>query len=422
MIENLNGFNTAFDMKKIGGFINPWGNGHFTRMMALDESIRQLIGEDLDIHYTSGDGIYQKLVQRFPAKKENIHNIAIPTPVDGKRGPSITLSLLNFVMPMSGRRPLISVMAEYLKSEGRLYDQQKFDLVINDGDVGSNVIAEKRHVKSVFVTNQFKPKLWTSRSFLYPGLVYISKNIAKASKIVVCDSPPPYTICEYNLNFPEKIKSKVVYTGHFSNGHAIKRHAKSDLEKLVENADYGYWMVTGNKSTNETTSKTYQKIFRTSKMRNERRIVSHAKKNSFLDRVQGKDGKTYSISEALEEDVDWIQIDVGFLSEQEKDTVLNLCKYAVTNGSHTAMGEIIGGKGKPVIGIPVYDEHTNNIKWAEDRNLAILATTIKQTTKAVDEIHRNYNKFQERLDEFSKNYNRNGAAQTAKIILEMLEN
>lgn len=75
----------------------------------------------------------------------------------------------------------------------------------------------------------------------------------------------------------------------------------------------------------------------------------------------------------LKKKIDWIQIDVGYLSEQEKDRVLNLSKYAVVNGSHTVMGEILGGKSKPIIGIPIYDEHENNIKWAEKKNLGILA-------------------------------------------------
>lgn len=210
-------------MKKIGGFINSWGNGHFTRMMALDQAIRQDTDEKYDIHYSSGGEIYQKLVKKFPASKENIHKITIPTPIDGKRGPSVTLSLFNFLIPVAGRPPLVSVMAKYLIAEGKLYDKQKFDLVINDGDVGSNVIAKKRKVKSIFVTNQFRPRLWKSKSFLYPGLMYISRNIAKASRIVVADSPPPYTICEYNLNFPARLKEKVEYVGHFSNGKVIER-------------------------------------------------------------------------------------------------------------------------------------------------------------------------------------------------------
>ncbi|MDE1825985.1 MAG: glycosyltransferase [Thaumarchaeota archaeon] len=409
-------------MKKIGGFINPWGNGHFTRMMALDEVIRQNAGDDLDIHYSSSGEIYQKLLKKFPAKKENLHNITIPTPIDGKCGPSITLSLFNILLPVAGRKPLVSVMAKYLIAEGKLYDKQKFDLVVNDGDVGSNIIAEKRNVKSIFITNQFRPKLWVSRSFFYPAVMYISKKIAKATKIVVADSPPPYTICEYNLNFPERLKKKIVYAGHFSNNITVNHGPKSDLEKLIENAgNFGYWMITGNKSTNRATFTKYQKVFRATEMNNERRIVSHAKNDPSLDKVLGKNGKTYSISEAFEKNIDWIQMDVGFLSEQEKDTVLNLCKYAVINGSHTAMGEILGAKAKPIIGIPVYDEHTNQIKWAEERKLGILATSTKQTVSAVSEIRNNYNKYQENVIEFAKNYDRSGTRKTAKIISEMLE-
>ncbi|HJU13538.1 MAG TPA: glycosyltransferase [Candidatus Nitrosotalea sp.] len=410
-------------MKKIGGFINPWGNGHFTRMMALDDTIRQNAGKEYDIHYSSSGEIYQKLIKRFPTNRENLHNIVIPTPIDGKCGPSVTLSLFNFLLPVAGRPPLVSVMAKYLIDEGKLYDEQKFDLVINDGDVGSNVIAKKRNVKSIFVTNQFRPRLWTSRAFLYPGLMYISRNIAKASKIIVADSPPPYTICEYNLNFPERLKEKITYVGHFSNGKIINRGPKSDLEKLVENVDsFGYWMITGNKSTNETTSNKYKKIFHTTEMNKEKRVVSHATNNPSLDKVLDKNGKTHSIAEALEKNIDWIQIDVGFLSEQEKDTVLNLCKYAVINGSHTAMGEILGVKAKPIIGIPVYDEHTNQIKWAEERKMGILATSTKQTAKAISKIHNEYNVYQENLIEFAKNYERNGTHKTAEIISEILGN
>jgi len=410
-------------MKKIGGFINPWGTGHFTRMMALDTAIHENIKDELEIHYTSSGEIYQKLLKKFPTKKENLHSITIPTPVDGKKGPSVSLSLFNFLVPVKGRPSLVSVMTNYLKNEGKLYDEQNFDLVINDGDIGSNVIAERRNVKSIFVTNQFRPRLWKSRSYFYPGLIYISKKIAMASKIVVADSPPPNTICEYNLNFPEKLKNKVVYAGHFSNGIIVNRSSKSDLEKMIENSDsFGYWMITGNKSTNETTAKAYDRTFHLPEMNKERRIVSHARNDPSIDKVKSKDGKIYSISDALEKKIDWIQIDIGFLSEKEKDTVLSFCKYAVINGSHTAMGEILGGKAKPIIGIPVYDEHTNQIKWAEERKLGILATNIKQTVRAVSELHHNYNKYEDSLIEFSKNYIRSGTRTTTEIISQMLEN
>src|SRR2546428_4364109 len=100
---------------------------------------------------------------------------------------------------------------------------------------------------------------------------------------------------------------------------------------------------------------------------------------------------------------------------------MDFLKKCSQKGIHTSMGEILGGKAKPIIGIPVYDEHTNQIRWAQDRRLGILATTVRQTIKAVSEIHHNYNKYQENLFEFAKNYDRHGTENTVKIVSEMLE-
>ena len=409
-------------MIKIGQFIYPWGNGHYSRMMALDSVLPQYIKDDLEIHYSSSGEIYQKLLQRFPAKKQQIHEILMPTPIDGKYGPSATLSMLNFLLPISGNPPLVRQISNYLKNEAKLYNKQNFDLVINDGDMGSNVLAKNRGIDSVFVTNQFRPKLWRSHFYFYPSLLYISKQIAKATKIVVADSAPPNTICEYNLNFPDKIKQEVVYAGHFSNGIVRNSKPESDLEKLVENADsFGYWMQTGNKSTNEITGKKYEQIFHSEEMQSKKRLVSYAQNDPSIDKVIGRDGKTYSISDALEQNIDWIQIDVGFLSEQEKDTVINLCKYAVINGSHTTMGEILGIKAKPIVGIPVYDEHTNQLRWAEEKGLGVLAHNTKHVIKAIHYIQSNYEMYVDRLAEFTKNFDRNGTQNTAKIIAEILE-
>jgi len=293
-------------------------------------------------------------------------------------------------------------------------------LVINDGDMGSNILAENRNIPSLFVTNQFRPKLYNSRAYLYPSLIFVAKQIAKATKILVADSPPPYTMCEYNLNFIKEVKEKVIYVGHFIN-RQTKNEDKTDLEKLVENNEFGYWMRTGNKSTNDGTGQRYERVFHHDDMRDEKRIISHARNEPNIDSVTGKNGKKYSISEALEKKIDWIQIDIGFLSEHEKDTILNLCRYAVVNGSHTVMGEIMGGKSKPIIGIPIYDEHTNNILWAQDKNLGILATKTIQVINAISKIKKNYEEFKENLNEFSENFVPNGAENSAKIVAQTLE-
>ena len=225
----------------------------------------------------------------------------------------------------------------------------------------------------------------------------------------MADSAPPYTICEYNLNFPDDIKDKVEYVGHFSNRKLAAPASQTDLERFVDGTDFGYWMRTGNKSTNDGTGKRYEEVFHETDMNNERRIISHAKNDKSIDRVVGKDGKKYSMKDAYEKKIDWIQIDIGFLTEQEMQTVLTECKYAVINGSHTIMGEVMGMNSKPIIGMPIYDEHTNQIKWAEEKQLGVLAESKKQVIEAIQRIRQNYNKYEERLEEFSKNFVGNGA-------------
>jgi len=408
-------------MFKIGEFIYPWGSGHYSRMMRLNSVLGEHVKNDFELHYSSKDHVYQKLLEKFPDSKNRIHEILMPTPIDGKFGPSISLSLLNILFRVNNNPPLLKQIASYLIQERKLYDREKFDLVINDGDMGSNILAKNRNIPSLFITNQFRPKLYKSRSYFYPALTFVAKQISKASKILVADSPPPYTLCEYNLNFTKEVENKVEYVGHFINAKKITKQSSSDLEKLIQDDEFGYWMRTGNKSTNNGTGQRYEEVFHDEQMKNEKRIISHAKNDSSIDSVIGKNGKKYSVSDALNKKIDWVQIDIGFLSEQEKDTVLSLCNYAVVNGSHTVMGEILGGKLKPIIGMPSYDEHTNNIKWAEERDLGVLAIKSSQVIRAISEIKNNYNKYEESLIEFAKNFVPNGAENSAKISAKVLE-
>ena len=407
-------------MLKIGQFIYPWGGGHYTRMMRLNDELPNFIDGDFEVHYSSKGHVYQKLLDRFPSKKDRIHEILMPTPIDGDCGPSITLSMMNLLVSVSNRPPLVKQIADYLRKEGQLYNKECFDLAINDGDMGSNILADRRGIPSMFVTNQFKPKLYRSRMYFYPSLVFIAKQISRATRIIVADSPPPYTMCEYNLNFTKAVMDKVEYVGHFvadKKEHIIP----TSLGELIDGKNYGYWMRTGNRSTNDATGKRYEAVFKEEAMRDERRIVSHAKNDPAINMVRGKDGKTYSIDEALEKRIDWIQIDVGFLSDDQKDAVLSGCRYAVVNGSHTVMGEIMGGKSRPIIGMPIYDEHTNQIRWAQEKNLGILANSTKEVIKAIDRIRENHSTFEDSLKDYTRNFVGDGARNAAKIAAEILD-
>ena len=173
--------------------------------------------------------------------------------------------------------------------------------------------------------------------------------------------------------------------------------------------------------TNNITGKKFEEIFHAEEMKNEKRVVSHATNDPSIDKVLGKDGKTYSLFDAFEKKIDWIQIDVGFISENEKETTLKSCNYAVINGSHTVMGEIIGIKGKPIIGIPVYDEQTNQIQWAQEHKLGINAKSKKHAVRAILELRKDQDKFKESIQKFRENFVPNGAQTAAKIAVQMLE-
>lgn len=71
-------------MFKIGEFIYPWGSGHYSRMMRLNDALSNEIKDELEIHFSSKDHVYQKLLKKFPDKKDKIHEILMPTPIDGK--------------------------------------------------------------------------------------------------------------------------------------------------------------------------------------------------------------------------------------------------------------------------------------------------------------------------------------------------
>lgn len=411
-------------MVRIGEFIYPWGNGHYSRMSRLNSVLPGYLGDgDLEIHYSSKGDIYGKLAAALPDHPERVHEVLMPTPIDGRMGPDVARCLTNILLPVSGNPPLVRQIASYLREERRLYDTHDFDLVINDGDMGSNVLARNRGIPSLFVTNQFRPRLWASRFYFYPGLEFVSRQIAKATHILVADSPPPYTMCEFNLNFTRDVSDKVSYVGHFTGGGgaAPRGDVPTDLERMVEGADFGYWMRTGNKSTNEGTGQRYEEVFGDPRMGNERRLVSHARDDPSIDSVLGRDKRRYAIQEAYEKKVDWLQIDVGFLAEHQKETVLENCRYAVINGSHTVMGEILGGKGKPIIGMPVYDEHTNNLRWAEQKGLGVLAPNASRVISGIRRIRDDAESFGEALGEFGRNFVGDGARNTAKMAAQVLE-
>ncbi|MDA7941045.1 MAG: glycosyltransferase [Nitrosopumilus sp.] len=364
------------------------------------------LGGGHEIHYASGGHVLEKL-RADPSRIT--HEVPMPVPVEGGSGPSMARSLANVLLPAYGRPPLVRQIADSMRAERRILDSERFDVVVSDGDMGVNVLAKNRGITCLFVTNQFRPELHGARTALYPAREFISRQIAKASRILVADSPPPYTVCARNLNFTKEAAGKADYVGCFAAGDPPPAE-KTDLERLIEGADYGYWMRTGDAATSRATWQTYREAFAAS---GDRRVVSHA--GAGQDSVTGRDGRTYDISEALERRVDWVQVDAGFLSASQMRSVVDGCRYAVVNGSHTAMCEILG-RGRPVVGIPVYDEHENNIRWAEENGLGALAGTAGEAARAIEAIRHDHGRYEGALGWFQEGFDPGGAAAAARLV------
>lgn len=387
-------------------------------MMRLDAELRSL-RDDIEFHYATKSPIIELLRERFPDAHEHIHEILMPTPIGGASGPSLSKSLFNLFLPVGGAT-LPSRIASYLRAEAHLYDREHFDLAINDGDMGSNVIASRRSIPSIFVTNQYKPRLSNTKFYLRPAAEFISHQVAKATRILVADSAPPNCICEYNLNIPPELMDKVEFVGHFAGPPPRAPPKPTKLDRLIGDAEFGYWMRTGDASTNDATGAKYDAAFADPRMRGRRRLISHARAD-VADRVTDHDGRSYTIEDALDRGIDWLQIDIGFLSETDRQTVLAKCAYAVVNGSHTVLGEAMGANARPIIGVPVYDEHVNQIEWAQERGMGVLAKSPDEIAAAASSMLDSPGAFDGALRSFATSFARDGALRAARIASDMLE-
>ena len=73
-------------------------------------------------------------------------------------------------------------------------------------------------------------------------------------------------MCEYNLNFIKEAEEKAADVSAITNSKKIKNEKETDLEKLVKNNEFGYWMRTGNKSANDATGERYNEVFSKNEM------------------------------------------------------------------------------------------------------------------------------------------------------------
>ena len=52
-------------MFKIGEFIYPWGSGHYSRMMRLNDALSDQIKDEFEVHFSSKGHVYEKLLNHY---------------------------------------------------------------------------------------------------------------------------------------------------------------------------------------------------------------------------------------------------------------------------------------------------------------------------------------------------------------------
>ena len=57
-------------MKKIGQFICPWGNGHFSRMMRLNDALDEIIIDETEMHFLVKEKFLKNSTKNFLLKKK----------------------------------------------------------------------------------------------------------------------------------------------------------------------------------------------------------------------------------------------------------------------------------------------------------------------------------------------------------------
>ena len=73
-------------------------------------------------------------------------------------------------------------------------------------------------------------------------------------------------MCDYKrISLENKTNESMLVISQIEN--RSKKRKILDIEKLVKDNEFGYWMRTGNKSTNDGTGERYEEVFRKDEMK-----------------------------------------------------------------------------------------------------------------------------------------------------------
>lgn len=369
------------------------GLGHVSRIIPLGKRLGR---HGHEMTFFSGGKAYELLQKEFP----NVHKCTPISWYENAYGILTSASLLNLFLPL----PLFNLEQNRLEMKSsnametihRYYDLRENilelapDVLIADGDINALRLAQRWRIPSLYIANMIRPSYGFS-SFLNPGERVVERYVKNATKIVIPDNPPPYTVSEYNIGNLQDMKlgDKLEYVGSFVDT-AVERGSQ----------DHIFVPISGPVGTRGKVIKTLLPIMEKVKTKC---IIS-----------LGTPGKKVSAKIGNFELHTW-------LSPEERQAAMRDAKFVIFSGGHATCFETIK-YGKPSICIPTQPEQEGNAAKLADLNCSIMAKNKKQVEKAVNEMEKNldaYTKNAEAMSEFSSRYR--GLDRATEIVETMLD-
>ena len=368
------------------------GLGHVSRIIPL---AKRLQNHSNEMFFFSGGKAYEMLQKEF----SNVYKCTPISWYENAYGIITSASLVNMLFPL----PLFNFETNRLEIKNsnawetihRYYDLRKNirglapDLLIADGDINALRLAQRWGFPSVYIANMIRPSYGFS-AFLNPGERLVERYVKQASKIIIPDNPPPYTISEYSIGNIDNmgLDGKVEYVGSFV-----------DTSPVEGSKEHIFAPISGPPGTRAKMLKILLPVLKKMKTKC---VVS-----------LGTPGKKATAKIGNCELHTW-------LSAEERSEYMRNAKFVIFSGGHATCFETVKYM-KSSICIPTQPEQLGNAAKLQDLNCSITVKNKKQLEKAVARMDEEQEFFGKNVLALNKFSNRYKGLDRAQAIVESLQ-